>query len=181
MIPSSIQIISPYPDRNTNWTFVTGYFQSANLGPRQLVSKYNSLEHQKDICHRQFPDAPRDIFPEWPAVDQTNRKFGGWSIRPSNTYWSNGEFDPWRTLSPASAEPFAPKVMVSQDQPKCGAKQDKGHLFGFVLSNAQHCYDFRTTGVTVPDGAVSRNYFTTALTSWLGCWKPKGYGKPWKA
>ncbi|OAK97302.1 peptidase S28 [Phaeosphaeriaceae sp. SRC1lsM3a] len=167
------------------WQYCTqwGYFQSANLGPRQLVSKYNSLEHQKDICHRQFPDAPRDIFPEWPAVDKTNRKFGGWNIRPSNTYWSNGEFDPWRTLSPASAEPFAPKVVVSQDLPKCGAKQQ--NLFGYVLPNAQHCYDFRTTGVTVPGGAVSRSYFTGALSSWLGCWKPSGQsgypGKPWKA
>jgi hypothetical protein len=162
--------------------FVTGYFQSANLGPRQLVSKYNSLEHQKDICHRQFPDAPRDIFPEWPAVDKTNRMFGGWKIRPSNTYWSNGEFDPWRTLSPASAEPFAPKTVVSQDVPLCGAKQK--NLFGYVIPNAQHCYDFRTTGVTVPGGSVSRGYFTSALSSWLGCWQPKGqsgYGKPWKA
>jgi hypothetical protein len=162
--------------------FVTGYFQSANLGPRQLVSKYNSLEHQKDICHRQFPDAPRDIFPEWPAVDKTNRMFGGWKIRPSNTYWSNGEFDPWRTLSPASAEPFAPKTIVSQDLPKCGVKQK--NLFGYVIPNAQHCYDFRTTGVTVPGGSVSRGYFTSALSSWLGCWQPKGqsgYGKPWKA
>jgi len=167
------------------WQYCTqwGYFQSANLGPNQLVSKYNSLEHQKDICHRQFPDAPRDIFPEWPLTDKTNRKFGGWSIRPSNTYWSNGEFDPWRTLSPASAEPFAPKAVVSQDVPKCGEKQRS--IFGYVIPNAQHCYDFRTTGVTVPGGSVSRGYFTSALSSWLGCWQPKGQsgypGKPWKA
>jgi hypothetical protein len=139
--------------------------------------------HQKDICHRQFPDAPKDIFPEWPEADKTNRKFGGWSIRPSNTYWSNGEFDPWRTLSPASAEPFAPKIQVTQNQPKCGAKTDENTLFGYVIENAQHCYDFRTTGSIVPGGAVSRNYFNSALTSWLGCFKPKSGkpGKPWKA
>tara|TARA_R110002003_G_scaffold140_23_gene12900 strand:- start:5319 stop:5834 length:516 start_codon:yes stop_codon:yes gene_type:complete len=171
---------------------MTGYFQSANLGPNQLVSKYNSLYHQKEICDRQFPSAPRDLFPEWPNVDRTNRVFGGWDIRPSNTYWSNGEFDPWRTLSPASAEPFAPRgVRLFTDPPRCGEAQSRRELFGYVLENAQHCYDFRTTGVTVPAGAVSRKFFTDALSRWLKCFKPKGgsgklgygggYGKRWKA
>ncbi|KAF2027714.1 peptidase S28 [Setomelanomma holmii] len=169
------------------WQYCTqwGYFQSANLGPNQLVSKYNSLTHQKDICHRQFPAAPRDIFPEWPNTDRTNRVFGGWDIRPSNTYWSNGEFDPWRTLSPASAEPFAPKgVRLFQDAPECGKSTSKKELFGYVIANAQHCYDFRTTGVTAPGGVISRGYFTAALTKWLKCFAPKSgkpYGKPWKA
>jgi hypothetical protein len=163
-------------------THLPGFFQSANLGPRQLVSKYNSLSHQKDICHRQFPDAPRSLFPEWPATDRTNRVFGGWTIRPSNTYWSNGEFDPWRTLSPASAEPFAPKVQVSDEVPKCGVQTSRQQLFGYVIENAQHCYDFRTTGVTAPGGVVSRGLFDKALSGWLQCWRPKkGGGKPWRA
>jgi hypothetical protein len=108
--------------------------------------------------------------------------FGGWDIRPSNTYWSNGEFDPWRTLSPASAEPFALKgVQVIQDVPKCGKKTSKHELFGLVLRDAEHCFDFRTTGVTVADGPVSQRLFRSALTSWLPCYKPKkGHSKPWK-
>jgi len=167
------------------WQYCTqwGYFQSANLGPQQLVSKYNSLEHQKDICHRQFPNAPKSLFPEWPNTARTNKIFGGWDIRPSNTYWSNGEFDPWRTLSPASAEPFAPKgVQVIQDVPKCGVKTSRNELFGLVLKDAQHCYDFRTTGSTVPDGPVSRTLFRKALSEWLQCYKPKkGQSKPWNA
>jgi hypothetical protein len=159
----------------------TGYFQAANVGPQQLVSKYNSLEHQRDICHRQFPNAPKSLFPEWPNTARTNKVFGGWDIRPSNTYWSNGEFDPWRTLSPASAEPFAPKdVKVIQDVPKCGQKTSRNELFGMVLRDAEHCFDFRTVGLTVPDGAVSRNLFRKALSEWLQCYKPKkGQPKPW--
>ncbi|KAF1846223.1 peptidase S28 [Cucurbitaria berberidis CBS 394.84] len=165
------------------WQYCTqwGYFQSANLGPNQLVSKYNSLHHQHDICHRQFPTAPRSLLPDWPNVDRTNAVFGGWNIRPSNTYWSNGEFDPWRTLSPASAEPFAPKgVKRFTDAPKCGEKQSHWELFGYVLPDAQHCYDFRTT---FAGGAISRQYFTTALTKWLKCFKPRGGkpGRPWRA
>ncbi|KAH7377376.1 serine carboxypeptidase S28-domain-containing protein [Pyrenochaeta sp. MPI-SDFR-AT-0127] len=165
------------------WQYCTqwGYFQSANLGPNQLVSKYNSLQHQHDICHRQFPNAPRSLFPDWPNTARTNAIFGGWTIRPSNTYWSNGEFDPWRTLSPASAEPFAPRVRSFTNAPRCGQEQSRGELFGYVLPDAQHCYDFRTT---FAGGAVSRKYFTDALTQWLKCYKPKGgkpgYGKPWK-
>jgi hypothetical protein len=161
----------------------TGYFQSANLGPQQLVSKYNSLQHQHDICHRQFPNASRSLFPDWPNTARTNAVFGGWSIRPSNTYWSNGEFDPWRTLSPASAEPFAPKgVALTRKTPKCGKSTGRNELFGMVLKDAEHCFDFRTTGVTVPDGAVSREIFHGALGEWMKCYKPKkGGGRPWSA
>jgi hypothetical protein len=109
--------------------------------------------------------------------------FGGWYIRPSNTYWSNGEFDPWRTLSPASAEPFAPKgVKLTREVPSCGKSTGYGELFGMVLKDAEHCFDFRTTGVTVADGAVSRGIFWGALEEWLKCYTPKkGHGKPWNA
>ncbi|KAF2002172.1 peptidase S28 [Amniculicola lignicola CBS 123094] len=154
------------------WQYCTqwGYLQSANLGPRQLVSRWNSLDHQKDICHRQFPTAPRNLLPEWPAVSRTNAKFGGWDIRPSNLYWSGGEFDPWRTLSPLSSEPFAPKVRAFSAAPRCGEGSRKSEIFGHVLKGAQHCYDFRTT---FAGGEVSRRYFTDALDGWLKCWRPR--------
>jgi hypothetical protein len=73
-------------------------------------------------------------------------------------------------------------VHLFQNPPECGKGQSRNELFGYVLENAEHCFDFRTTGVTVPAGAVSRGYFMAALDKWLGCWKGKGkpYGKPWK-
>ncbi|KAH6639173.1 serine carboxypeptidase S28-domain-containing protein [Boeremia exigua] len=165
------------------WQYCTqwGYFQAANLGPNQVVSKFNSLTHQRDICHRQFPNAPRSLLPEWPATDKTNKVFGGWDIRPSNVYWSGGEFDPWRTLSPLSAEPFAPKVHAFTDAPKCGKETSKKEVFGYTMKDAQHCYDFRTY---FAPGAVSRKYFTDALSGWLKCFKPKGgygYARRWDA
>jgi hypothetical protein len=147
-----------------------GYFQAANLGANQIVSKYNSLIHQRDICHRQFPNAPLSLLPDWPAVEKTNAVFGGWSIRPSNTYWSGGEFDPWRTLSPLSGESFAPRISVVMTPPKCGQVTSKTTLFGYTIPNAQHCYDFRTT---FAGGALSRKFFTNALTGWLKCFTPK--------
>ncbi|KAF2205504.1 peptidase S28 [Delitschia confertaspora ATCC 74209] len=158
------------------WQYCTqwGFLQSANLGPHQLISKYNSLTHQHDICHRQFPTAKLPLFPSWPRDAQTNAHFGGWNIRPSNTYWSGGEFDPWRTLSPLSEEPHAPKPRRFQEPPKCGQGQGRGEIFGYVMKGAQHCYDFRTT---FEGGSVSRKYFTDALDSWLPCFKgKKGHG-----
>jgi len=93
-------------------------------------------------------------------------------------YWSGGEFDPWRSLSPLSQESFPfthPKPFTSP--PKCGQGQSRKEIFGYVLPGAQHCYDFRTYFV---GGEISRKYFTDALSSWLTCFKPKN-GKPWKA
>ncbi|ORY08662.1 serine carboxypeptidase S28-domain-containing protein [Clohesyomyces aquaticus] len=154
------------------WQYCTqwGFLQSANLGPHQLVSKYNSLEHQKDICHRQFPTAKPPLFPIWPDTKHTNDVFGGWDIRPSQVYWSGGEFDPWRTLSPLSAESFAPHPKTFQNPPKCGEEQGEDEIFGYVIPGAQHCYDFRTT---FAGGAVSRGYFTAALDRWLKCFRPR--------
>lgn len=89
-------------------------------------------------------------------------------------YWSGGEFDPWRTLSPQSSEPGAPHPQLTTEAPECNVETDVSQIFGYVLPGAQHCYDFRTT---FAGGAVSREYFTTALSKWLKCFKPGGYGK----
>lgn len=153
-----------------------GYFQSANLGDSQLLSKYNSQEHQRDICHRQFPTAQEPLFPDWPRTEETNKHFGGWYIRPSNVYWSGGEFDPWRTLSPQSSESWAPHPELTGDKeaPECNVETDVSENFAYVLKGAQHCYDFRTT---FAGGKVSRDYFHNALTKWLKCFKPGGNGQ----
>lgn len=156
-----------------------GYFQSANLGPTQIVSSYNSLQHQADICHRQFPTAKEPLFPAWPRTDATNAHFGGWSIRPSNVYWSGGEYDPWRTLSPLSNETWAPHPLIEQNIPQCGVSTSESEIFGYVMPNAEHAFDFRTT---FPPGETSRGYFYAALKEWLKCWKPSGKtGRPWSA
>lgn len=103
----------------TEW----GFFQTANLGARQLVSRFRDLAYQRYQCRRQFPDGvATGLLPEWPRVEETNSLFGGWSVRPARTYWSGGEFDPWRTLSPLSGEEWAPEVGISQEMPGCGDK-----------------------------------------------------------
>jgi Serine carboxypeptidase S28 len=157
------------------WQYCTqwGFFQSANVGPHQLISKYNSLSHQKDVCHIQFPDGIESGFlPDWPNAQQTNRDLGGWDIRPSNTYWTGSEFDPWRTLSPLSDMPFSNKVAANNKSPQCvalGAEKESEYLFSYLVPNAEHCYDLH---MEVPWTAPARTLFHDTLKEWLSCWKP---------
>lgn len=151
-------------------SLILGYFQSANLGPTQIVSKYNSLQHQQDICYRQFPTGRSSGFlPERPQVEKMNLEYGGWNIRPSNLYTSGGEFDPWRTLSTLSSETWAPQgVALTQTIPECNVATSQSSIFGYLMQGAEHCFDFRSTW---PDGANSRRLFMDALKVWLKCFK----------
>ncbi|KAF2094019.1 hypothetical protein NA57DRAFT_61226 [Rhizodiscina lignyota] len=151
----------------TQW----GFLPYANLGPHQLISKYNDLQHQLDICQRQFPDGKASgLLPLVPQADKTNAFFGGWTIRPSNTFWSGGEFDPWRTLSPLSDEWFAPNVTEEQAIPSCGAATSEDKIFSYTMPDAEHGFDLGR-GTTFPADAPSREFFTDALSQWLECWK----------
>lgn len=154
------------------WQYCTqwGYLQSVNLGPHQLLSKYNSLQHQVDICHRQFPDGRKSgLLPERPDVETTNEIFGGWKIRPSNTLWTGGEWDPWRSLSPLSQEKFSPRYELSREIPECGRpfKVEK-ELFADLIPDAGHAFDFRTT---FNASQATRDLFSNALEKWLKCWR----------
>lgn len=157
------------------WQFCTewGYFQSNNIGPHSLLSKYQSLEYVQYTCNRQFPEAvAQGLLPEHPLVQATNNQTGGWTIRPSNTYWSGGQFDPWRTLSPLATESFAPQhVRFTTEIPKCGVETAEDTVFGYIMPNAEHCFDFQTN---FGPGKISRGYFHKALKEWLPCFNGTG-------
>jgi hypothetical protein len=156
------------------WQFCTewGYFQTNNIGPHSLLSKYQSLEYVQYTCNRQFPDAVASgLLPKQPLTQKTNNQTGGWSIRPSNVYWSGGEFDPWRTLSPLATESIAPQnVHFTTDIPKCNVETTEDTVFGYIMPNAEHCFDFLTD---FAPGKISRGHFYKALKEWLPCFKGK--------
>ncbi|PYH47180.1 putative serine peptidase, family S28 [Aspergillus saccharolyticus JOP 1030-1] len=163
----------PYGDPSAiswTWQYCTewGFYQANNAGPHALLSSYQTLEYQQYICNRQFPDAiKKGLLPPQPLTDQTNRDFGGWSIRPSNTYTSGGEFDPWRTLSVLSTEDTAPQgIRISNDIPPCGVKTNEDTVFGYLMENSEHCFDFQMLPTA---GKLSRGLFTSALLQWLQC------------
>ena len=165
------------------WQYCTewGYLQADNEGPHSLLSKYQSLEYQQSLCYRQFPGAQKSgLLPEHPEANETNAETGGWTIRPSNVFWSAGEFDPWRTLTPLSNETFAPKgVQISTNIPKCGVETPENVLFGYVIPGAEHCFDYR---LSYKPADKSRQLFSLALKKWLPCWRAehaKGIQRKW--
>jgi hypothetical protein len=82
--------------------------------------------------------------PNWPMAEETTIRFRGWEIAPSNTFWTGGEFDPWRTLSVLSDEESSPKYAIQYDIPECGEDSRNGSkVFGHLLANAQHTFDLR--------------------------------------
>lgn len=156
------------------WQFCSqwGFFQSDNLGPHSLLSRYESLEYQQLMCYRQFPGAVESgALPAHPDVDGVNKETGGWTMRPSNVYWSGGEFDPWRTLSPLSTEAFAPRgVNFTTEIPACGVSTGEDQLFGYIMKDAEHCFDMNPT---FEGGKASREIFVNALHKWLPCFKKR--------
>ena len=99
-------------------------------------------------------------------------------MNPSNVFWTGGEFDPWRTLSPLSSEEFSPKLTWTEKIPRCNVRRGKGQggdeepLFGVVLGDAQHVYDFDPKE-QYPAAERPQRLFAEALREWLPCF----YGK----
>ncbi|KAJ5691959.1 hypothetical protein N7462_001382 [Penicillium macrosclerotiorum] len=176
-LPLSCKLNPKSADPDTiswTWQFCTewGYFQSNNFGPHSLQSRFQSLDYIQYTCNRQFPEAIKQgLLPKSPQVDATNQQTGGWTIRPSNVYWSGGQFDPWRTLSPLATEEIAPQgVTFTTDIPKCNVETDENTLFGYILANAEHCFDFQKN---FGPGKISRGYFYEALKKWLPCFESR--------
>ncbi|OJJ33236.1 hypothetical protein ASPWEDRAFT_114702 [Aspergillus wentii DTO 134E9] len=174
-IPLSCDLGKPPSDPNGiswSWQYCSewGYFQSNNVGPHSLLSKYQTLEYQQEICNRVFSSAAEsDLLPSQPQANSINADFGGWTMRPSNVYWSGGEFDPWRTLSPLSTEDIAPQgISFTTEIPECDVQTSENTLFGYILEDSEHCFDFRLNSIP---GTISRGIFTKALTRWLSCFK----------
>ncbi|KAL2849820.1 serine carboxypeptidase S28-domain-containing protein [Aspergillus pseudoustus] len=182
---------SPIDPDGIAWTWQYcsewGFYQSNNVGVGSLLSNYQTLEYQQFQCNRLFPAALKSgILPSEPRVTSLNSEHGGWAIRPSNVFWTAGEFDPWRTLSPLSNESFAPQgIKATTDIPQCGVKTPEDTIFGYVGANMYHCFDFHDSQAATE----SRKYFNQALKQWLPCFEkqkqlvnpvsPRQPARPW--
>jgi hypothetical protein len=119
-LPTSCELGRPIatPDAiSWTWQYCTerGFFLIDNTGPRSLLSRYQSGEYYQDICNQHFAQAARSgLLPPQPRAEALNKATGAWTIRPSNVYWTGGEFDPWRPMSTLSTEGSAPTVSFNQ-------------------------------------------------------------------
>ncbi|KAI9372756.1 serine carboxypeptidase S28-domain-containing protein [Aspergillus egyptiacus] len=173
-MPPSCELNKPLTSQTGiawSWQYCSewGFYQSNNVGNHSLLSRYQTLEFQQAQCNRMFPEAvERGLLPPQPQSGALNKEFGGWTIRPTNVYWTTGEFDPWRSLGMLSTEDFAPQHTVTTEVPQCGVKTDKGTVFGYIGKNQYHCFDF---GAGSEVGAGAQSYFVQALKEWLPCFK----------
>lgn len=176
----------PIQDTSWMWQYCSeyGYYQRGNpTNPHTIQSRYISLDTFQRSCSRTFPFAPPS-----PNVAAPN-KYGGWTINPPNTMFSSGEFDPWRTYSPASTERElgAPLRTTVQDIPDCNVAPSADQIFGIIHSNMVHVSDMRalldtsdvnhqnfsTVGFSSPISTepfyAGVGLFGMALEKWLPC------------
>ncbi|KAL4867623.1 hypothetical protein BDV12DRAFT_118107 [Aspergillus spectabilis] len=153
-----------------SWQYCSewGFYQGINVGVHSLLSRYQTLAFQQVQCNRLFPEALKSgIIPPQPQASNLNKEFGGWTIRPSNAFFTAGEFDPWRTLTLLSTEGFAPQgITITSEIPECGVQTAANTVFGYVGPNEYHCFDFR---VDSDAGGEARGLFRQALKEWLPC------------
>ncbi|EEP78155.1 predicted protein [Uncinocarpus reesii 1704] len=152
------------------WQFCSqwGYFQTRN--PSGIISIYQTDDYfQRELCYSQFPDGVSSgHLPARPGVDQANNYTSGWYTRPSNVFFTGGEFDPWNSLSTLSTESYAPRARVTTRIPQCNQPTPRSEVFGYLIPHAEHCYDLRTD---VRSGEYPRSLFRSALRQWLPCFR----------
>uniref|UniRef100_A0A8H7XUA3 Serine carboxypeptidase S28-domain-containing protein n=1 Tax=Psilocybe cubensis TaxID=181762 RepID=A0A8H7XUA3_PSICU len=178
----------PVQDRSWMWQYCSeyGYYQRGDSNnPLSIETSFLSLELFQEQCNQTFGKG----LPASPQVQNVN-KYGGWNMNPSNVMFSNGEFDPWRTMGLASIESNSPKRTPSPIIPACNKPLSESSsastFFGITYDNMVHVSDMRV--LLVPDdnhsdfktvgfySPVSQEPFFTglglfqlALDEWLPC------------
>ncbi|KAF8885052.1 serine carboxypeptidase S28-domain-containing protein [Gymnopilus junonius] len=154
----------PVQDRSWMWQYCSEYDPN---NPLSIETSFLSLELFQQQCDETFPK--------------------GWKMNPSNVMFSNGEFDPWRTMGLASIESNAPNRKPSVSVPACNTPASSpSSFFGITYDNMVHVSDmrvlitpdanhsdFKTVGFYSP---VSQEPFFTglglfqlAMDEWLPC------------
>ncbi|KAK8153232.1 peptidase S28 [Phyllosticta citribraziliensis] len=161
------------PQNQTDWdeaAATSWRWQTCTEFPIGLATSNNRSMQLVSSFRPKYCEGLEDLgIPE----DVANQMYGGWDIRPSNTFWTAGEFDPWTPWTLFSKDPAAPHPKITSKIPKCNVSK-KDEIFGRMMRNSEHGFDF---GVS-PDAAVTRKLFTEALKKWLPCFRPtKRYPK----
>ncbi|KDQ61976.1 hypothetical protein JAAARDRAFT_190681 [Jaapia argillacea MUCL 33604] len=179
----------PVQDLSWMWQYCSeyGFYQRGDPNnPLSIETSFISLEYFQQRCNEAFPIG----LPPAPEVENVN-KYGGWDMNPSNVLFTNGEFDPWRTMGLASIEPNAPFRTPDPTVPACNIPPPYSTFFGLTHSNMVHVSDLRV--LLTPDSNHSDfkavgfyspiaqepfyaglGLFELALDEWLPCFTPGG-------
>ncbi|KAK6537297.1 hypothetical protein TWF694_011489 [Orbilia ellipsospora] len=163
-----------HPSDDIAWQWQTctewGFWQVANIGPKQIVSKYYDASVFQERCHLQFFDnMTPDRLPNLPSVDQTNHVYGGWLRAQTRTFYTWNELDPWTPLTIFSNDTNAPKNTAIDEIPDCESLPSGNKVFGWYQPGGTHCEDLSGN----PDSAGSLDLLQRALETWLPCFTPR--------
>jgi len=155
------------------WQFCSqfGFYQVADPNnPVNIESTYFSTAEQQEWCNQLFNNEG----PPQPNVTAVN-KYGGWNMTPSNVFFSNGEYDPWRTLSVNSQESNSPQRNGSETVPTCNTSPQSPSFFGTTYPQQVHAADMFMVS-SDPQGKIDAYakgvaLFSSALDHWLPCYK----------
>ena len=109
--------------------------------PMNMISKYlNVTSLRSDLLREYFGPYNPNIFPKKPNTDVVFR-YGGWDMRPSNVMFTEGEFDPWRSLGVLSEETTinAPMRSVVPTIPTCGQAPNGTDVLWGHISGCRSC------------------------------------------
>ena len=186
------RVQDPIQDYSWKWQYCSeyGYYENSDpSNPHTIQSRFLSVEHFQEDCRKTFPVG----LPLRPDISVPN-VYGGWHINPSNTMFTDGEFDPWRALSPSSTEADSPHRKPLQAIPECNVPPPNGTVFGMVYRGMVHVTDmrallntsdvnhqhFRTVGFSSPINTepfyAGVGLFHAALEKWLPCFGNGTYG-----
>jgi len=134
------------PDANQRqWYYQSciefGYFQSAPA-KNSLRSTRITVDWHLDACKVLF--GYRFV----PDITYTNNYYGGNKIRTSNTFFVNGQVDPWTKLSIVEGK--------------------SATVQAYVIAGGSHCNDLRASQPTDPDDLkLARAKISDAVGKWL--------------
>jgi hypothetical protein len=145
---------------------------SSYPSPTNMISRFYNITGILDhFCHGRHPYAP--AVPDVGAI----LKYGGWNMRPSNVMWTNGAWDPFRTLgvhADTNINPDAPNRQRTTKVPPCNVPPPGDAVFGLTYDGTVHVTDIiqrRGANMTGPL-ALALELFSEALDVWLECFEP---------
>ncbi|OAD79741.1 hypothetical protein PHYBLDRAFT_179228 [Phycomyces blakesleeanus NRRL 1555(-)] len=128
------------------------YWQTAApLWESSIVSRHLSTSWYQHQCPLMFGEHQVPPTPIW---RQINEEYEGWNIRLSRTFWIDGEWDPWRTLS-----------VQSDDAPNRSTWQDDAYFS--VLPQAVHHWDFHVSETVDQSIKDTQDALYDVLNQWL--------------
>jgi len=136
--------MDPWQDAHSwEWQVLSelGLVVSVNgSSPYRLGSRHVDYAYmRRETIERYFANFTEADIPGEPDADYP-QGFGGWRMQPSNTMFTNGEFDPWRAYGVSSLErelaDYPAYGGMVQDVPACGVASSMGEHFGTVVSSS---------------------------------------------